>query len=266
MNVTINATTTILVPKPIVPNYSVSVYYIFMFILLLISITAFSMLHFSKTAIKSRRIDSTESKKNKILPEDMIASKHIYETKNETANDKNSLKEQIILNVMLFFVSFVCYGILPGLQSYSTLPYGNYVFTLSVNLSYICITLVILLSMSSFNVSVTRISIEFAVSIILAAYIIVIAATSPCPILLQSWIGPTLIITSWIIAQCLFMRIRCLIATRLERFGQRSLLILGMVTIVGHVIGGIIIYICVDTYRLFKDKPTCVDDFSYCQI
>lgn len=28
-----------------------------------------------------------------------------------------------------------CYGVLPGLQSYSTLPYGNDIFNYAVNLS-----------------------------------------------------------------------------------------------------------------------------------
>ncbi len=36
---------------------------------------------------------------------------------------------------MAFFVCFVYYGYLPGLLSYSTMPYSRTVFHLSVNLS-----------------------------------------------------------------------------------------------------------------------------------
>jgi hypothetical protein len=49
--------------------------------------------------------------------------------------EKNNKLEKIILLSIIFCVSFICYGILPGLQSYSTLPYGNDVFNYSVNLS-----------------------------------------------------------------------------------------------------------------------------------
>ena len=49
--------------------------------------------------------------------------------------EKNNKIEKTILLSIIFCVSFICYGILPGLQSYSTLPYGNDVFNYSVNLS-----------------------------------------------------------------------------------------------------------------------------------
>jgi hypothetical protein len=51
---------------------------------------------------------------------------------------------------------------------------------------------------------------------------------SPYPPLLDTVIGPALTIISWILSQSMFMRCRCLIATRLERFGQKTLLILGV--------------------------------------
>ena len=43
--------------------------------------------------------------------------------------------EKAVLIVLAFFICFIYYGILPGIQSYSTLPYGVHVFHLSINLS-----------------------------------------------------------------------------------------------------------------------------------
>lgn len=37
--------------------------------------------------------------------------------------------------LLSFTVSFILYGIFPGIQSYSTLPYGSQVYSYSVNLS-----------------------------------------------------------------------------------------------------------------------------------
>jgi len=67
-------------------------------------------------------------------------------------------------------------------------------------------------------------------------------------------------VLSWILAECIFTRVKCLIATRLERFGQKVLYYLGLVTLLGQVIGGISIYLLVDIFRLFKHKPDCIFD------
>jgi hypothetical protein len=56
-NVT-NGNVTELEPIPIVPNYSVQLYFIFMFLLLCISTTAFTFLHFSPIAVRQRKRDS----------------------------------------------------------------------------------------------------------------------------------------------------------------------------------------------------------------
>jgi hypothetical protein len=64
----------------------------------------------------------------------------------------------------------------------------------------------------------------------------------------------------------MFMRVRCLIATRLERFGQRFLVLLGVMTMMGQLCGGVLVYVLVNELKLFTDKPDCVDDFNmYCK-
>jgi hypothetical protein len=87
---------------------------------------------------------------------------------------------------------------------------------------------------------------------------------SPCPPMLNSWFGPFLMIFSWILTSCLFMRIRCCVASRLEESGERVLLILGGFTMFGQMIGGILMYVIVSVYNLFTDLPPCKDALSYC--
>jgi hypothetical protein len=87
---------------------------------------------------------------------------------------------------------------------------------------------------------------------------------SPCPPLVGTALGSTLSIISWILTQSMFMRVRLLVASRLERFGQKTLLILGSLTMIGQIFGGLIIFVVVNTYELFVSKPDCVFDYSYC--
>jgi riboflavin transporter 2 len=106
-------------PLPITPNYSVSVYFVFMFVLLCISTLCFSLLHFTNAARQARKNNPNSAQSN-----------------NKQTNNVNESKyEKPVLLFIIFTTTFICYGVMPGLQSYSTLPYGNIVFNLAVNLS-----------------------------------------------------------------------------------------------------------------------------------
>ena len=91
----------------------------------------------------------------------------------------------------------------------------------------------------------------------MSVYILTASLMSPCPILVQHYLGGYIIVAFWILCSCWFMRIRCLIATKLEKYGQKILFIYGCFTLLGQILGGITIYICVDTYRLLKEKDAC---------
>jgi hypothetical protein len=43
--------------------------------------------------------------------------------------------EKVLLLAMNFLITFFFFGFMPGIQSYSTLPYGNVVYSWSINLS-----------------------------------------------------------------------------------------------------------------------------------
>ena len=113
------------------------------------------------------------------------------------------------------------------------------------------------LTIWSYNVSVARIVIEFMAAFLLSVYIIVMAALSPCPLFKHTWFGSALIVFAWIVTQLLFMRVRCLIATRLERFGKRALIANGALTMFGQVVGAVIIFLVVNIYGLLEDQKPC---------
>ena len=102
-----------------------------------------------------------------------------------------------------------------------------------------------------------QIIVEFLIIVVFASYIIVVAAYSPCPPLINHWFGGYLIVFSWVLCQCLYLRNRCLIAAQLETYGHNLLFIYGLITLVGQVVGGILIYVNVEVHPLFKDKPKC---------
>jgi len=125
--------------------------------------------------------------------------------------------------------------------------------------------LAILASIWSYKVSVKRISIEFAIAATFSMYICVISILSPCPWLLDSWFGGFLIVISWIFASCIFLRVRCVTAARLEAYGHGVLLNYGLFTIFGQVLGGVLIFFLVNIWQVFNEKPKCAL-INYCSL
>lgn len=147
--------TTQLVPGAIVPVYSVQLYFFFMFGILCVSTSAFSMLAFSPYVRPYRKGEHETNRPSPTSPnhsksssppinseaklrlEDSTTSS--YDLINDTQAPLNynvspvnspvpftsGFKEKFILLSYTVLLSFFCYGVLPGLQSYSTLPYGN---------------------------------------------------------------------------------------------------------------------------------------------
>jgi riboflavin transporter 2 len=112
------------------PLFSVSIYFVLILVLLVLCFISFTFLHYSKIAKKYRKtnnINNLNTKKEKIEEEE--ATRILNE------NIKKERFKICILLVVTFIGSFLMYGYLPGLLSYSTMPYGNIYFHLSVNLS-----------------------------------------------------------------------------------------------------------------------------------
>ena len=144
---------TILFPTRVLlkPAFSVSTFFFLMFLILLISTTAFTLLNYASVSRRNRisntdKVDGTSDGDKNILPS---ATTYDYErvsfhytslsslmdhksgqielikSSNESENipktSQVSSKEKALLLMISMFVSFTIYGILPAFQSYSTL-------------------------------------------------------------------------------------------------------------------------------------------------
>lgn len=181
-------------------------------------------------------------------------------------NSKSNCFEIIFLLIIIFLISFFMYGVLPGLQSYSTLSYSHTAFNLSINLGNLMLPIAVFLSIWSYKASSTQIFLEFILGLFFTIYILITSWFSPCPPLVNHWMGTPIIVSCWVFAECIFIRLRCVIAAKLELYGEKTLFTLGIVTLIGQMVGGLLVYILVDIYRIFKQRPDCIFDFSYCNL
>jgi hypothetical protein len=128
------------------PNFTVSVYFFLMFVLLVFSILAFTALNYSQLAIlerkkKQRRFLTIDDEHSSTSVEDRTEASLGHpndhsqvETFSSSGSNTKKLEIRVLL-LLTFVLTFINYGYLPGLLSYSTIPYSLKFFNLSINLS-----------------------------------------------------------------------------------------------------------------------------------
>lgn len=148
-----NSSTSIQMPSE--PLFSVTIFFILMSMLLIISTIALYLLlntsigrreQQKSVRIKRNQMSFSKNLSNLTKEETMICHQldfvdndnfheHSFIENIKEAVDCHLNNEKLILFTCVLVISFVGYGILPSLQSYSVLPYGLHSYNLAVNLS-----------------------------------------------------------------------------------------------------------------------------------
>ena len=147
-----------------------------------------------------------------------------------------------------------------GIQSSSSLPYGNTAYHLSVTLSSMAnpIACFVAFYVSS---SVVKRTLPLSISLgtICAGYLIATAVLSPEPPLQDSTSGKVLIVIVWIVFTAHFSYSRACIAAILRNTttGHKSLFFCGIFTQIGSTVGAILLFILLNTTDIFQPYYPC---------
>lgn len=110
---------------PLRPIFSEFTYYMIIFVFILMSTTAFLLLNCLKSVKKQHKDKNASENKFIDRQAEFENSKLLEINVNIEVNAENKHKnEKFLLYSINFLNTFFSYGILAGLQSYSTLPYG----------------------------------------------------------------------------------------------------------------------------------------------
>ncbi|XP_044027538.1 solute carrier family 52, riboflavin transporter, member 2 [Siniperca chuatsi] len=153
-------------------------------------------------------------------------------------------------------------GVLPSVQSFSCLPYGTMTFHLSVVLGNIANPLACFLAMFVILRSSSGLGFLSLAGGVFAAYLMALAALSPCPPLLGNPAGVALVVISWIIFTGLFSYLKVVIGTLLHEAGHAALLWCGISIQAGSLIGALTMFPLVNIYQVFAWAKECVDNCS----
>ncbi|XP_028453198.1 solute carrier family 52, riboflavin transporter, member 2 [Perca flavescens] len=243
----------------------------FWFLCVMLSISALSF-----QALMQRQTESQENAPPQ-EPDTLAAEKNGEETHplhnggTPVSEDQVQVEEQpqtfwtqrnIYLLSLLAVSNALTNGVLPSVQSFSCLPYGTMTFHLSVVLANIANPLACFVAMFFVLRSSTGLGFLSLAGGVFAAYLLALAALSPCPPLLGNPAGGALVVISGIIFTGLFSYLKVVIGTLLHEAGHAALLWCGISIQAGSLIGALTMFPLVNVYHVFKQAQACVDNCS----
>lgn len=162
---------------------------------------------------------------------------------------------------LLGFQVFCCAltnGILPAIQTYSCLPYGNVAYHLAVTLSSIANPLACFVAMIIPTKSLIFITIQMIIGTGWSCYIILTAVMSPTPPLIGTTAGTILIILSWICFVSLLSYVKASSTSILRQEGSHfAMLWCGGISQVGSATGALVIFLLVTFTHIFQSYDAC---------
>lgn len=248
------------------PRFSATVFFVVITCIMVCSLTAFILLIRIKN--KNVKLECTQDAQEmdqynstKCLQE---SNASFYKDKNSGPNSSAPSTVGQLNNRKYYFllllngvINGISNGVLPALQSYACLPYGNNIYHLTLTMSAVanpvCCFLYFLASVQSSVV----IFIGVCVYLASASYTIGIAATSPCPLWNDSSAGGVVVLLVTVFGVGLVSYLKTAISTVIRSHGYKGLLLCGVSVQVGSLVGALIIFPLVNVYGYFKQSQAC---------
>uniref|UniRef100_UPI00398E7829 riboflavin transporter 2 n=1 Tax=Pristiophorus japonicus TaxID=55135 RepID=UPI00398E7829 len=170
---------------------------------------------------------------------------------------KYSRSEMVLIFLVLAWVNALTNAVLPSIQSYSCLPYGNLAYHLSAALGAMANPLACFVAMFYPNRSLRLMGFLTLAGTGVGSYIMSMAALSPCPWLVQSQAGKALIVLSWILFVGTLSYVKVMIGIILRDEGHSALVLCGAVVQLGSMLGALTMFPLVSVYSLFRSGDPC---------
>jgi riboflavin transporter 2 len=224
-------------------RFSVSIYFLCLFILLTISFISFVLLQWTSIAQNTRQI----------IPETSL------ETTNTMDKSENSLttSSYILLSLGCTYTSSILFGMILSISTFVLMPYGHRIFYLGTILSPWMFTLVWILGMIKPLLSKRYLLILIILGSITFAFDLFVSFKSPCPPWVDTTKGSVLILIVWLSTYVLLGYPRLVIANYVRIHSPNGMFWYGVNVQLGALIGSIVAYLLVETFSLFRERIPC---------
>ncbi|XP_052000598.1 solute carrier family 52, riboflavin transporter, member 3-B-like [Xyrauchen texanus] len=253
-------------------NFSAQVFFLFLSAMMIVCLGSFLLLnHHPAVAweqkskdyvVESQRVDRIDMgqslKSETVEQRPMLNSPETLVIRHSTfGKETYSRTELVFIFVVLAWVNALTNAVLPSVQSYSCLPYGNQAYHLAASLSAVANPVACLIAIFVPIRSLMLMGVLTVTGTGFGAYIMAMAALSPCPLLIHHDLGAALIVLTWVIFVLTLSYVKVIIGVILRDEGHSALVWCGAVVQLGSMLGALSMFPLVSVYTLFLSGDPC---------
>ncbi|XP_073326535.1 solute carrier family 52, riboflavin transporter, member 3-A [Pagrus major] len=249
------------------PNFSTEVFFFFLAAMMCISLAAFVALNrlprtyelSTENLVPDTAASVSSGLDNPGAETDGEGAKSQGEgpDKSRQANTKHTAYQLTFIYFMVVWVNSATNGLLPSVQTYSCMPYGNLAYHLSAALSSVANPVACTIAMFFQNRSLVFLGVLMAFGTGFGSYNLAMAAMSPCPLLQGSVVGEMLIVLSWLFFTGTMTYVKVMVGVILRDRSHIALVWCGAAAQMGSLVGSVTMFPLVNVYGLFKSGDFC---------
>ncbi|TTA40551.1 Solute carrier family 52, riboflavin transporter, member 3-B [Bagarius yarrelli] len=233
-------------------NFSVQVFFLFLSTMMAVCLGAFVMLNYHPAVVQEQRcenyldeakhqekVDINLSLQNPPAEQTpMLENPESQEHKTRSNFGKGSYSraEVVFIFIVLAWVNALTNAVLPSVQSYSCLPYGNQAYHLATTMAAVANPVACFIAMFFPIRSLMLMGVLTVTGTGFGAYIMGMAALSPCPLLVDHELGAALMVITWVIFVLTLSYVKVIIGVILRDEGHSALVWCGAVVQLGSMI------------------------------
>lgn len=254
-------------------NFSAQVFFLFLSVMMAVCLGAFLMLNYHPSVAKECKRDhylddemhggkadinlsmqnpAPEQKPMLEPPDDLV-----NEPRSSFGKGTYSTAEVFFIFVVLAWVNALTNAVLPSVQSYSCLPYGNQAYHLATTMAAVANPVACFIAMFVPIRSLVLMGVLTLTGTAFGAYIMTMAALSPCPLLVHHDLGAALVVITWVLFVLTLSYVKVIIGVILRDEGHSALVWCGAVVQLGSMLGALSMFPLVSVYGLFKSGDPC---------
>lgn len=248
-------------------NFSAEVFFFFLSAMMLVCLVAFLLLNYhpavatehSNSRYANKAKHRAPKNKNWAEQKPMMDPYRPPNQKPRSSFGRGSYSwlQVLYIFVILAWVNALSNVVLPSVQSYSCLPYGNNIYHLSATLAAVANPLACFIAMFLPIRSLLLMGALTVGGSGLGAYIMFMAVLSPCPLLVNEVTGGVVIVAAWLLFILTLSYVKVMIGVILRDEGHSALVWCGAVVQLGSLLGAVTMFPLVSVYGLFSSGDPC---------
>ncbi|CAF1031628.1 unnamed protein product [Adineta ricciae] len=222
-------------------RFSVSIYFLCLFILLTISFVSYVLLQWTTIGQSSYQTNA-----------DTLSNEST-----ESIDKPLTRLSYILLLLACAFTSSVLFGMALSISTYVLMPYGHRIFYLGTIISPWMLTLVWVFGMVKPLLSKRYLLILIIIGSLAFAFDLFVSFKSPCPPWVDTTKGSALILIIWLSTYIFLGYPRLVIANYVRIHSTNGMFWYGVNVQFGALTGSVIAYLLIDTFGLFHERRAC---------